>query len=94
MQAYNVQGLLDRWIGDKQSGRYVRDGRRRAFLGSYQNLSDARTRSVCADQAAADYCIAVGELCRHGVISWLDIQQALATLRNSRLGAFSSTPRL
>ena len=49
MQASNVQGLLDCWIGGEHSGLYVRDGRRRAFLGSYQDLSDARTRSVCAD---------------------------------------------
>ena len=86
MQAPDVQGLLGCWVRDKNPGHYVGDGRRRAFLGSYQDLPDARTRSICADQAGAGYFIAVGELCRYGVISWLDFQQALATLRSSRLG--------
>ena len=49
MQASDVQGLLGCWIRDVDPGRYVRDGRRRAFLSSYQDLPDARTRSICAD---------------------------------------------
>ena len=86
MQASDVQGLLGCWIRDGNSGRYVRDGRRHAFFSSYQDLPDARTRSICADQAGAGYLIAVGELCRYGVISWLNFQQALATLQSSWLG--------
>ena len=49
MQASDVQGLLGCWIRDVNPGRYVRNGRRRAFLGSYQDLPDARTRSICTD---------------------------------------------
>ena len=94
MQASDVQGLLGCWIRDEDPGRYVGDRRRRAFLVSYQKLADARTRSVCADQAGAGHFIAVGELCRYGVISWLDFQQALATLQSLVIRGLPSTPRL
>ena len=94
MQASDVRGLLGCRIRDEDPGRYVGDGRRRTILGSYQDLPDARTRSICADKAGTGYFIAIGELCRYGVISWLDVQQALATLRTLMVRGFSSTPRL
>lgn len=89
-----MQGLLGSWIRDEEPGRYVGDGRRRAFLISHQNLPHARTRSVCADEAGAGYFIAIDELCRYGVIAWLDFEQPLATLRSLVVRGLPSTPRL
>ena len=94
MQASDVQGLLGCWIRDVNPGRYVGDGRRRAFLDSYQDLPDARMRSICADKAGTGYFTAVGELCRYGIISWFNFHQALATLRSLMVRGFFSTPRL
>ena len=63
------------------------------MLGSQQELSDPRARSVRADYTAARGFGTVGEPCRYGVISWMYVNQALITLRNFIISHSSSTAR-
>ena len=93
MGASDIQGLLCCWIGHDCSGRHVWHRRGRCLLGSQQELSDPRARSVRAGYTAARGFGTVGESCRYGVIPWMYVNQALITLRNFIISHSSSTAR-